>query len=172
MRDGPSLVEVVVYGVDSQSSQVYLACDGVHVCTIHVYETSRSMYLVGDCLEISLEDTRGVGVGYHYAAEAFAVSGELVVKVFGINSSVRQGFQMHDAGRRVETCHDGSGEIRAMSGFRDEHDVAIIIEAISMVGLKKLQAYEFALSSRHRLSGHCGQTGDFCKPLLDGIKNL
>ena len=130
------------------------------------------MHLVGDCLEISLEDTRGVGVGYHYAAEAFTVSGELVVKVFRINSSVRQGFQMHDAGRWVEACHDGGGKIGAMSGFWNEHDVAIIIEAIPMVGLKKLQSDEFSLGSRHRLSRHCGQTGDFCKPLLDGIKNL
>ncbi len=156
MRNGPSLVEVVVHGVDSQSPQVQVACDGVHVCSIHVHETSRSMHLVGDCLEISLEDTRGVGVGYHYAAEASSVSGDLVVEVFRINSSVRQGFQMHDAGRRVETCHDGSGEIRAMSRFRDEHDVAIIIEAISMVGLKKLQSDEFSLGSCHRLSRHCG----------------
>ena len=69
----PRFVQIIMHRVDAERTEVHPTGDGIHICAVHVNQTSDRVDLLGDLLERSLENATGVRIGDHDPCDPIAV---------------------------------------------------------------------------------------------------
>ena len=129
---------------------------GVEVGAVEIDLAAMGVDDAADVADLLLEHAVGGRIGDHDGGELVGMLLRLCLQIGDVHIAVVAAGDHH----HLEARHDGGGRIGAVSGGRDEADVAAALAPRMLVGPNGEKAGEFALGARIGLQRHGVVAGD------------